>query len=435
MKVLGPLLCPPVPSPYRWLVPLCALLLVGTAACGGQDADGPAEATALPPIQASAAVVSDGVVVPVEHVTLAFAQGGRVARLPIEVGEEVKLGQIVARLDPGAAAADVLRAEADLSAAELALEEIVRGATAEELAAAEAAVDAARAGVSSAAGSLASSGASRDRVVSGASAEEIAVAERQVAAARNMLWGAQSRRDSICGRVEKKLADVADCDLTEAEIGRLWEETRIAQIRLDDLRAGARAEDLRAAQGQVASAAGQRDAAQARLREAQARLDQVRNGANAAEIGAAKARIDGARAALESARVRMEDTVIRAPFGGVIANITAREQEFITPGAPVIRIADTDAWLIETDDLSELGVVQIAIGDPARIELDALPDVELPGRVIAIDGFGVNVLGDITYKVTIEPEESDPRMRWNMTASVTIEGSADGEKAARLIER
>ena len=30
------------------------------------------------------------------------------------------------------------------------------------------------------------------------------------------------------------------------------------------------------------------------------------------------------------------------------------------------------------------------------------------------------ILGDITYRVTIEPEEEDPRLRWNMTASVRI---------------
>ena len=214
----------------------------------------------------------------------------------MEAGDEVEPGQIVARLEPGAAAADVLRAEADLEAAEVAFEELVRGATPEELAAAEAAVEAAIAGVSSAAGSLASSGASRDRIASGASAEELAVAERQVAASRNLLWGAQARRDAICGRVEKKLADQADCDLSEAEIGRLWEEVRIAELRRDELRRGARAEDLRAAQGQVASAVGQRDAAHARVREAQARLDQLRIGATGAPARPRPRRASMARA-------------------------------------------------------------------------------------------------------------------------------------------
>ena len=62
----------------------------------------------------------------------------------------------------------------------------------------------------------------------------------------------------------------------------------------------------------------------------------------------------------------------------------------------------------------------VAVGDTVQVEIDALPDVELQGTVTNIKPFGVNVLGDITYKVTVRLGTSDPRLRWNMTAAVTI---------------
>ena len=121
----------------------------------------------------------------------------------------------------------------------------------------------------------------------------------------------------------------------------------------------------------------------------------------------------------------MERTVLRAPLDGVVAAMTGRQHEYVAPGAPVVRLADPSDWRIETDDLSELGVVRVEVGDSATIDIDALDDVEMTGTVVSIDGYGVNKLGDITYRVVIEPEDPDARLRWNMTASVTIHGESD----------
>ena len=54
------------------------------------------------------------------------------------------------------------------------------------------------------------------------------------------------------------------------------------------------------------------------------------------------------------------------------------------------------------------------------VEIDALPGASFDGTVTNIKPFGVNVQGDITYKATVRLDTSDPRLRWNMTAAVTI---------------
>ena len=56
-------------------------------------------------------------------------------------------------------------------------------------------------------------------------------------------------------------------------------------------------------------------------------------------------------------------------------------------------------------------------------EFDALPDVKLTGSVVQIEPVGVNKQGDITYTVVIRSDEHDDRLRWNMTATVTIGSS------------
>ena len=77
--------------------------------------------------------------------------------------------------------------------------------------------------------------------------------------------------------------------------------------------------------------------------------------------------------------------------------------------------------MIETDDLTEIEVVDVQIGAPVTITFDAIPDLELPGRVIWITPYGEKKEGDITYTVRVSPAENDPRLRWNMTAIVNIE--------------
>ncbi len=87
---------------------------------------------------------------------------------------------------------------------------------------------------------------------------------------------------------------------------------------------------------------------------------------------------------------------------------------------PVAWLADLSEWQIETDDLTELNVVNVEVGAPAAITFDAIPDLELPGTVVHVGAIGENKMGDITYTVIVAPDEHDDRLRWGMTALVTI---------------
>jgi HlyD family secretion protein len=70
--------------------------------------------------------------------------------------------------------------------------------------------------------------------------------------------------------------------------------------------------------------------------------------------------------------------------------------------------------------LTEINVVNVKEGDAATVTLDAITDLELTGKVVSIKGFGENKQGDIVYTVVVKLDKQDPRLRWGMTAKVTI---------------
>jgi HlyD family secretion protein len=205
-----------------------------------------------------------------------------------------------------------------------------------------------------------------------------------------------------------------------------------AQASLDKLHTGADADDLAAARAQVASAqasldklrgeqrGGALDAAQASVDQAQASLDKLHTGASKYELAVAAAEVQSAQAALKLAQVALSETELRAPFAGVVAALNLKAGEYVAPGAPVVQVADLETWQLETTDLTELNIARVREDSQAAVTFDAIPDLELLGRVSHIRALGENKQGDITYTITIKLDRQDPRLRWNMTATVAM---------------
>jgi HlyD family secretion protein len=206
------------------------------------------------------------------------------------------------------------------------------------------------------------------------------------------------------------------------------------QAKLDALRAGGDAQQLATAQAQVASAqaklnrliganrSGDLASAQANVAIAEAGLAKLTADPDASALAKAAAAVARDELALKEAQQAIAETTLTAPFAGTIASLDLKLREYVAPGTPVVRLADSSAWQIETTDLTELNVAKAYEGAPATISFDALPGVTLPGTVTRIKGFGENKQGDITYTVVVKPKLQDARLRWNMSASVSIDG-------------
>ncbi len=127
-------------------------------------------------------------------------------------------------------------------------------------------------------------------------------------------------------------------------------------------------------------------------------LDKLRTArdTSVAACDAARAKIAQAAAAVVAARVTLEKTVLRAPFDGVIADVTTEVGEWITPSPPaipippVIEILDTSGIYVSAP-LDEVDVAKVRAGLPARIAFDAYPGRSFGGRVTRVAPFVLDV--------------------------------------------
>ncbi len=157
------------------------------------------------------------------------------------------------------------------------------------------------------------------------------------------------------------------------------------------------------------------------LELARQRVGRLDKGIDREQLSAAEARLKTAEAHLAAAEAALTFYELRAPFAGTVLRMEHLSTgEATAPGLPVVFLADTSRWTVETKDLAEIDIARVALGQSASIALDAFTDETFSGTVTAIDPVGREYLGDMTYQVTITLDEADPRFYWNMTATITI---------------
>jgi len=101
-----------------------------------------------------------------------------------------------------------------------------------------------------------------------------------------------------------------------------------------------------------------------------------------------------------------------------VAKINIQPGDRINAGLPVMKLADFGNWKIETDNLTEINVVNVQVGQKVEVVLDAMPEKTFEGEVTQIDMVFEEKRGDTTYAATIQLNQNDPLMRWGMTAAV-----------------
>ncbi|HSG41970.1 MAG TPA: efflux RND transporter periplasmic adaptor subunit [Anaerolineales bacterium] len=152
----------------------------------------------------------------------------------------------------------------------------------------------------------------------------------------------------------------------------------------------------------------------AALDNAQRLYDNLKDGPNAEQLPVLEARLSAAKLAVAA-------FTITAPFDGVVAELNAKIGSTINAGEIAIVIADTSKWIVLTTDVTEIDVVKLSEGQLATVTLDAIPDVALKGEILIIGQNYSENQGDIVYKVTVLLIDTDPAMRWGMTAAVKFE--------------
>ena len=378
----------------RAVIIILVLAVVGTASWFGYQRFGPARAAKAPDYETleitrgniSAIVSATGSVLPEREANLNFQGTGTIAQVAVKVGDRVKADQVLARLDTTDLELGVRQAEISLRQAKAQLQQLKEGPSASDLAAAQAALDSAQ--------------AAYQQVLKGSDKDQLAAAQAQVEQARVAVEQAQQAYDKIKDQPSAGMFPQT-LQLQQATINF---NTAQAQYRVTAR--GANASQIAAAQAQVA--------------QAQSSLDRLKKGPSAPQLEVAQAGIDQAQLALEQAQRRIENSRITAPWDGLVTAVNIVEGTLAGPGAPAFQLADNSKFHLDVQ-VDEIDVAGLAPGQPVTIEIDALPDQKLTGKVARISPAAVTTpTGGVSYKVRIDVDPSDAPLRAGMSATATI---------------
>ena len=264
--------------------------------------------------------------------------------------------------------------------------------------------------------------------------------------------GALLARLEDADRVQRVRVDEASVGIRESNLaltlaGTREQETRALQQNVLDAQAELEQKKLDAERAQKLFAkdeisAQERDLAATALKRAQAmyqsaqeRYSQAAEGSRKEDISIARANLKQAQANLGLSRVDLGYTVLRAPVSGVITVRQAEIGEVVSPGSPVVTLADLDhVWL--RGYIAETDLGRIRFEQPAIVTTDTYPGKQYHGRISFISSAAeftpksVQTYKErvtLVYRIKVDVDNPDLELKPGMPADVHIDLSPSGQ--------
>jgi HlyD family secretion protein len=144
-----------------------------------------------------------------------------------------------------------------------------------------------------------------------------------------------------------------------------------------------------------------------------------------AALLAARARIREAEAALDAARATLNKATMRAPFDGIVLDVTTEVGEWISPAPPgvfippVVDLIDPDALYVSAP-IDEADVARLEIGLPVRITLDAFRGQSFQGTLTYASSF-VETREDQNRTLRVEAEFNEQTLPDNLLPGLSTD--------------
>ena len=409
------------------------------AAQGNQETVGLERGTLVAQIGASGTVRSN------QSAQLVWQTSGTVAEVKVAVGDRVSGGDELASLLESSVAQNVILAQADLVTAQKALDDLLNS-TLQQAQAMQAVEDAQN--------TLAD--------LNRKAAEESAQAQLDLANAEDALEEAEKTRARMDypHTTDPLVIEKAETDYLfakDAYKDALKEFNKVAHLKLTNLKRANALENIVAAEDamerafatynwyllgytdvEIAQANGELAVAEATLEQAQAAWESLQGGSTQAEIALAEARLadalrewerlkDGpnpddvaaAQARLMAAEAALDQVRIKAPFDGVVTQVSNKPGDQASPNTKAFRLDDQSRLLVDVE-VSEVDINQIQVGQAAVLTFDSILGKEYHGRVVEVAPVGEEVQGVVNFTATVELTDADDQVKPGMTSSVTI---------------
>ncbi|KTW02484.1 HlyD family secretion protein [Sphingomonas sanguinis] len=261
--------------------------------------------------------------------------------------------------------------------------------------------------------------------------------QAQIGVARANAEGVQAQIKEQQAAIDRSEADLraaqSDAAFAQAEVARytpLAASGAESRERLSQLQNQARQANAKVAAANAALSASRR-----RIGTLNAQVDQARSQGQAA------------KAQLDAAEVNLGSTTIRASIAGRVGNKTVRIGQFLQAGTRTMSIVPVNQLYINANfKETQLGLMRP--GQPVKIEVDALPGVEIKGHVESVaPGTGAqfsllppqNATGNFTKIVQRVPVriavDADAQTRALMVPGMSVDVTVDTRSAKGALKR
>ena len=137
-------------------------------------------------------------------------------------------------------------------------------------------------------------------------------------------------------------------------------------------------------------------------------------------VSAQVAAVEQAQANVRAIEANLEKTILRSPIGGVVTSEDTKAGEIVSPNVPIISIISKNQLLIEAY-IPEADIAKITLGDKASVTLDAYGDaVKFTATAISVDPAETMLQGVATYKTKFRFDQADEKIKPGMTANIDI---------------
>ncbi len=316
---------------------------------------------------------------------LTFPSSGHVAQVAVRVGDQVKKGALLMRLDTADLELSLKSAKASLASAQANFD-----STQSTL---QSALQTAQASLKSAQANYDSAKISYDQNPS-----QLAIAQATLEKARVTLEQAQLAYNVVAWRPDIGMTSQA----AALEAATTAYTEALATYK--------------------ATAAGINDTA---LRIAQATLDNAKISLAHAEENmdtstrTAQATLDSAKLAVEQAQRSLEQASLYAPFDGVVSEVNygVGDTGGTSTAVSVVDLSNLQATLT----IAEVDMAQLKVGESAQMTMDAVPAKTYQAQVVSIGPVGTVSSGVVNYPVTVNITNADADVKPGMTANLAIE--------------
>jgi HlyD family secretion protein len=160
-------------------------------------------------------------------------------------------------------------------------------------------------------------------------------------------------------------------------------------------------------------------AAQANLDQAKATFAKLTAPATDLDQQIAQAAVSQAEQAVKQAELALDNTLLEAPFDGIVAQLNIVPGSVGTAATPALRLINRNPLHVDLR-LSENDVAQVQLGQQVRLTIQSLGDWQTDGEVSYIAPAADNSNGLVTYAVRVSFPDKEPAVRVGMTADLDI---------------